>query len=103
MKSLKEFILEGAKLDDKLAKTIMNNVKADNKDLDIEEIKKEMEKYDYDMNIILKTIDYPSKNTHLDKTEELLNAIWAYLEEKYPNDCSNYYDFISQKLPDFLD
>ena len=35
MKSLKEFILEGAKLDDKLAKTIMDNVKADNKDLDI--------------------------------------------------------------------
>ena len=102
MKSLKEFILEGAKLDDKLAKTIMDNVKADNKDLDIEEIKKEMEKYDYDMNIILKTIDYPSKNAHLDKTEELLNTIWTYLEEKYPNDCSNYYDFISQKLPDFL-
>lgn len=102
MKSLKEYINEGKQINDKLAQEIVNAVLSSAKDIDINVVDKELSKYDYDMDIVLQQVDAPSKKTKLDNVSQLLNEIWAYVEEKYPNDSTAYYSYISENLPKFI-
>ena len=102
MKSLIEYINEGKQIDDKLAQEIVNAVLSSAKDIDINDINKELSKFDYDMEIVLHQIDGPSKKTNLDNTSALLDEIWAYVEEKYPNDENAYYSYIAENLYKFI-
>lgn len=97
MKSLKEFIKEAKTIDEKLIKLIVDEVVETN-NIDVNELSKELQKYDCNMNIILKQLDSPSKKTSLDNTENFANCLWNFLEETYPNDSTNYNEYIMQNL-----
>lgn len=104
MKSILEYIEninEGKKIDDKLGQQIMDDI-LKVAHLPVDQVKAEMEKYDYDMDVILKLVDSPTKKTKLDLTSNLLSFIWTYLEDKYPTDSSNYYEYIAKNLYKFL-
>lgn len=97
MKDLKIYLTEGKQIDDKLASEIVKKVLNDTK-LDIKEINKEMSTYDYDMDIILKQINAPSKKSKVDNISILINSIWDYLEDNYKNESSDYYSYIVNNL-----
>lgn len=101
MKSLKEYINEGKQINDKLAKEIVNAVLSKT-EVDLNAVDDELSKFDFDMDIILQQVDAPSKKTKLDNVSQLLNEIWAHVEEKYPNDSTAYYSYISENLPKFI-
>ena len=101
MKSLKEYINEGKQIDDNLASEIVNAVLSKT-EVDLNAVNDELSKYDFDMDIVLQQIDAPSKKTKLDNTSQLLDEIWSYIEEKYPNDSTAYYSYISENLYKFI-
>ena len=101
MKSLKEYINEAKQINDKLAQEIVNAVLSKT-EVDLNAVDDELSKFDFDMDIVLQQVDAPSKKTKLDNVSQLLNEIWAHVEEKYPNDSTAYYSYISENLPKFI-
>lgn len=101
MKSIIEYINEGKQINDKLAFEIVNAVLSKTK-VDLNVVNDELSKFNFDMGIVLQQVDAPSKRTKLDNVSQLLNEIWAYIEEKYPNDSTAYYSYISKNLYKYI-
>ena len=97
MKNLIEYIKEAKAIDEKLMKLIVNEVIETN-NIDTDKLSKELQKYDCNMNVILKQLDSPSKKTSLDNIENFASCLWNFLEETYPNDSTNYNEYIMQNL-----
>ncbi len=97
MKSLSNYIIEGKQIDIELAKEIVQTVINDNS-IDINELKKELDKYDYDMDTVLHMIDMPNQHTKLDTASLFIDCLSGYLDDKYSYNSNDYYDFIINKL-----
>ena len=97
MKDIITYIKESKAIDEKLMKLIVDEVIETN-NIDTDKLSKELQKYDCNMDIILKQLDSPSKKTSLDNLENFANCLWNFLEETYPNESTNYNDYIMQNL-----
>lgn len=98
MKSLSEYLTE-AKIDDKLAKEIVDKVIANSsKKIDKELIYKAFDKCDYDMHTVIRMLDKAGKSKELDHVQLLLDEIWAYLEDNYKGQATEYNAYIVKNL-----
>ena len=100
MKSLVNFINESKEITMDLAKSIVSKVIKDNK-VNTEDIIKEFEKYDYDMDVISSLLN-SSKANNVKAIGELLELIWDYLEDNYSTESTSYNEYIVNNLYKFI-
>lgn len=68
-------------------------------DGDMDKAIKELEKYDFDMDIILDTVNRGGK---LPETAKLIDAIKSYLDDYFPKDAQEHYENIIYNLDKYI-
>ena len=102
MKSLSEYLTE-TKIDDKLAKEIVDDAIANSSEtIDKNLIYKAFDRCDYDMNTVVRMLDKAGKSKEFEHVQLLLDEIWIYLEDNYKEQATNYNAYIIQNLDRFI-